>query len=191
MKVDQSCPTFSTPWTIYSPRNSLGQNTGMGSLSLLLGIFPTQGSNPGLLHCRRILYQLSHKGSPRILTGMGSLSLLQRIFPNQESNRGWDWGGGRPRRLTFFLLQTGGGWRRRGRVCPWKAGMMCSVTHQCCYEELSSSPDLILLKPCQIAMVWKESTQNCMPNLTGILRFPSILKNLKWTFYKMPQLNYL
>ena len=103
----------------------------------------------------------------------------------------WDWGGGRPRRLTFFLLQTGGGWRRRGRVCPWKAGMMCSVTHQCCYEELSSSPDLILLKPCQIAMVWKESTQNCMPNLTGILRFPSILKNLKWTFYKMPQLNYL
>ena len=31
------------------------------------GIFPTQGSNPGLPHCRRILYQLSHKGSPRIL----------------------------------------------------------------------------------------------------------------------------
>ena len=37
------------------------------SLSLLQGIFPTQGSNPGLLHCRRILYQLSHKGSSRIL----------------------------------------------------------------------------------------------------------------------------
>ena len=35
----------------------------MGSLSLLQGIFPTQGSNPGLLHCRQILYQLSHKGS--------------------------------------------------------------------------------------------------------------------------------
>ena len=38
----------------------------MGSLSLLWGIFPTQGLNPGLLHCRWILYQLSHKGSPRI-----------------------------------------------------------------------------------------------------------------------------
>jgi len=36
-------------------------------LSLLQGIFPTQGSNPGLPHCRQILYQLSHKGSPRIL----------------------------------------------------------------------------------------------------------------------------
>ena len=48
---------------LYSPWNSLGQNTGVDSLSLLQGIFPTQGSNSGLLHCRRILYQLSHKGS--------------------------------------------------------------------------------------------------------------------------------
>ena len=47
--------------------NSLGQNTGVGSLSLLQGIFPTQGLNPGLPHCRQVLYQLSHKGSPRIL----------------------------------------------------------------------------------------------------------------------------
>ena len=39
----------------------------MGSLSLLQGIFPTQGLNPDILHCRWILYQLSHKGSPRIL----------------------------------------------------------------------------------------------------------------------------
>ena len=51
----------------YSPWSSLGQNTGVGNLSLLQGIFPTQGSNPGLLHSRWILYQLSHKGSPRIL----------------------------------------------------------------------------------------------------------------------------
>ena len=53
------------PHGLYSPRNSPGQNTGVGSL--LQGIFPTQGSNPGLPHCRRILNQLSHKGSPRIL----------------------------------------------------------------------------------------------------------------------------
>ena len=52
---------------IYSPQNSPGQSTEVGSLSLHQGIFPTQGSNPGLQHCRRILYQLSHKGSPRIL----------------------------------------------------------------------------------------------------------------------------
>ena len=65
VKVAQSCPTLCDPvdCILYSPWNSPGQNTGVGSLSLLQGIFPTQGSNPGLLHCRRILYQLSHKGS--------------------------------------------------------------------------------------------------------------------------------
>ena len=55
------------PHELYSPWNSPGQNTGVGSLSLFQGIFPTQGSNPGLPHCRRILYQLSHKGSPYIV----------------------------------------------------------------------------------------------------------------------------
>ena len=48
----------------YSPWNSPGQNTGVGSLSLLQGMFPTQGLNPGLPHCRQILYQLSYQGSP-------------------------------------------------------------------------------------------------------------------------------
>ena len=47
------------PQGLYSPWNSLGQNTGVGSLSLLQGIFLTQESNRGLLHCTRILYQLS------------------------------------------------------------------------------------------------------------------------------------
>ena len=55
------------PHRLYSPWNSPGQNTGVGSLSLLQGIFLTQGSNTGLPHCRQIPYQLSHKGSPRIL----------------------------------------------------------------------------------------------------------------------------
>ena len=52
------------PHGLYSPWNSPGQNTRVGGLSLLQGIFPNQGWNPGLPHCRRILYQLSHKGSP-------------------------------------------------------------------------------------------------------------------------------
>ena len=52
---------FATQWT-YSSWNSTGQITGVGSLSLLQGIFPTQGSNPGIPHCWQILYQLSHKG---------------------------------------------------------------------------------------------------------------------------------
>ena len=62
----QSCPTLChtidcNPW------NSPGQNTGVVRLFLLRGIFPIQESNPGLLHFRQILYQLSHRWSPRIL----------------------------------------------------------------------------------------------------------------------------
>ena len=52
---------FAIPW------NSPGKNTGVGSHSLLQGIFPTQGLNSGVPHCRWILYPLSHQGSPRIL----------------------------------------------------------------------------------------------------------------------------
>ena len=70
MSECESCSVVSDslqPHGLYSWWNSPGQNTGVGSLPLLQGIFPTQGLNPGLPHCRRILYQLSHKGSPRML----------------------------------------------------------------------------------------------------------------------------
>ena len=55
------------PRGLYSPWNSPGQNTGVGSLSLLQEVFQTQGFNPGFPHCRQILYQLGHEGSPTIL----------------------------------------------------------------------------------------------------------------------------
>ena len=62
VKVTWSCPTLCNPMD-YSPWNSPGQNLGVGSCSLLQGIFLIQGLNPGLLHyCRRILYQLSYQG---------------------------------------------------------------------------------------------------------------------------------
>ena len=55
------------PHGLYSPWNSPGKSTVVGSLSILQRIFPNQGLNPGLPHCRQILYQLSPKESPRIL----------------------------------------------------------------------------------------------------------------------------
>ena len=69
-KWSQSCSVvFDSLWShgLYSPWSSLGQNTGVGSFSLLQVLFPNQGLNPGLPHCRWILYQLSHKGSPKII----------------------------------------------------------------------------------------------------------------------------
>ena len=76
-----NCVRFLRPHGLYSPWNSPGQNTGVGSLSLLQGIFPTLGSNPCLLHCRQILYQLSHKGSPRILEWVAYPSLADLSDP--------------------------------------------------------------------------------------------------------------
>ena len=74
------------PHGLYSPWNSPGQNTGVGSFSLLEGIVPTQGSNPGLLHYRWILYQLSHKRSPRIL------EWVAYPFSSRSSRpRNWTW----------------------------------------------------------------------------------------------------
>ena len=74
---------------LYSPWDSPGQNTGVGSLSLIQGIFPIQGLNPALLHFRIKAYSLpaEPQGKPNN-TGVGSLSLHQQIFPIQESNWG-------------------------------------------------------------------------------------------------------
>ena len=111
VKVTQSGWLFAIPW-LYSPWNSPGKNTGVGSLSLLQGIFPTQGLNPGLPHCRQILYQLSQKGSPRILEWVA--------YP---FSRGSSW----PRNQTGVSCIAGGfftNWAIRGaqmkRECKFK-----------------------------------------------------------------------
>ena len=70
--VTQLCPTFCDPMDCSLPGSSVlgdspGKNTGLGCHALLQGILLTQVSNPGLLHCRWILYRLSHQESPRIL----------------------------------------------------------------------------------------------------------------------------
>ena len=79
---------FETPWTIQSMEFSR-QNTEVGSHFLLQGIFPTQEWNPGLPYCRQILYQLSHKGIPRILEWVA--------YPFSS-------GSSQPRKLNWGLL---------------------------------------------------------------------------------------
>ena len=72
VKITQVCSTLCDFMDCSPPGTSVhgdspGKNTAVDCHFLLQGIFPTQGLNPGLLHCRRILYQMSHKESPRIL----------------------------------------------------------------------------------------------------------------------------
>ena len=66
MKSESSSVIFDSlpPHGLYSSWNSPGQNTGVGSLFLLQGIFSTQGLNQGLLHCGQILYQQGYQRNP-------------------------------------------------------------------------------------------------------------------------------
>ena len=99
---------FVTPWTIQwrilSPWDSPGQNTGVGSLSLLQGIFPTQGSTTRN-DCRiagRFFLPAEPQRKPKN-TGVGSLSLFQGIFLTQELN----WGLLHCRRILYQLSGQG------------------------------------------------------------------------------------
>ena len=92
--LDFSLLPLQPGYPLYSPWNSLGQNTGVGSLSLLQGIFPTQGSNSGLPHCRQILYQLSYqavKGAARNLANR--VSRIRHHFSHSWKNwlSNWNW----------------------------------------------------------------------------------------------------
>ena len=69
--VTQLRPTLCDP--MVRPWNSPGKNTGAGCHSLLQGIFPTQGLNLGLLHCKQILYHLSHQAESAQIQGMHKL----------------------------------------------------------------------------------------------------------------------
>ena len=93
------------PHGLYSLWNSTGQNTGVGSLSLLQGIFPTRGSNPCLPYCRQILYQLSHQSSPRIL------EWVAYPFPSGSS---------RPRNWTGISCQTEKATAPNSSTLAWK-----------------------------------------------------------------------
>ena len=93
VELDSLQPHGLQPTRLLCPWNSPGQNTGVGNLSLLQRIFPTQGSNLGLLHCRQIIYQLSHKGSPRILEWVA--------YPFSS-------GSSRPRNRTWVSCIAGG-----------------------------------------------------------------------------------
>ena len=99
---------------LYSPWNSPDQNTEVGSLSLLQRIFPTQGLNPGLLHCTWILYQLSHQGSPRILEWVA-------YHFSRESSRLRNWTGSPALQADFFT--------------SWATREALRRLHRWCYHE--------------------------------------------------------
>ena len=105
--VTQSCLTLCDPVDCNPPGFSVhgdspGKNTVVGCHILLQGILPTQGLNPGLPHCRQILYCLSHKGSPRIQEWV-AYPFSKVIFQTQELN----WGLLHCRQILYQLSYQG------------------------------------------------------------------------------------
>ena len=112
------------PARLLCPWDSPGKNTEVGSHFLLQGIFPTQRSNSGLMHCRQILYQLSHKGSPK------TLEWVAYPFSSESSpSRNWarvscivggffftNWTIGKPTFFFFFFILSSAYLLREGRA---------------------------------------------------------------------------
>ena len=91
--VAQLCPTLGGPMDCSLPGSSVhgdspGKNTGLDCHALLQGIFPTQGSNPGLPQCKWILHHLSYQGSPHIYTSIITLTLNGLNAPTKRL-AGW------------------------------------------------------------------------------------------------------
>ena len=143
------------PHGLYSPWNFLGQNTGVGSLSLLQGFFPTQGSNPDLPCCRWILYQLSHKGSPNPMRSPPNL------FPDAGQDLQWN---RREFTLNSLNLPHEIIWKtmwisiipRKGQWFPQKDRSWCWIR---LFPRLSwaLSQDLIVSLPCRNSDVNRQS----------------------------------
>ena len=118
----KSCSVVSDslqPHGLYSPWNSLGQNIGMGSLSLLQGIFPTQGSSPGLPHCRWILYHLSYQGYI-ILYGPVQNEIAGPLVQKLRISRCWEQNIRSHAELNLSICE----------VCPmWVWAVLFSLSH--------------------------------------------------------------
>ena len=108
---------LNSPPRLLCPWNFPCKNTGVGSHSFLQGIFPTQGSNPALLHCRQILYHQSHQGSPWILEWV-AYPFSRGIFLTKESN----WGLLHWRRILNQLSYQGS-----AKLINWVCMLSCSV----------------------------------------------------------------
>ena len=98
-----------TPWTVTPPGSSVhgdssGKNTGVGGHALLQGIFPTQGSNPDLPHCRQILYHLCHQGSPWILEWVACPFSRGSSRPKNQTGAACIAGGFFTRKVTLHLI---------------------------------------------------------------------------------------
>ena len=167
---------------LYSPRNSLG----VGSLSLLQGIFPTQELNPDLPHCRRIIYQLSHKGSPRILEWVAYPFFSRSFWPRKQTQGLLHY-----RQILYQLSYQGG--LLASYPCPSEGRQNENHNHRKLIKlmtwttALSNSMKLWAMphRATQDRQVTVESSEKMWPSEKGVASHVSILAlRTPWTVWK-------
>ena len=128
--------------------DSPGKKTGVGYHALLQGIFPTQGTNPGLQHCRQILYYLSHQGSPRLLEWVAyPFSKGSSHLRNQTRVSWW----------ILYQLSNHGSPYHQINVQFWKLNSWEYFPHtcQCCWKNLTCPPSCFLSLSSLVSSFWK------------------------------------
>ena len=105
VKVTQSCSTLCDPHGLYSPWDFPGQNTGVGSFFLLQGIFPTQGLNPGLLHCRQIVLPAEPQPLGILYESLIEFQDIMRITYNSKEKKSPPLKHRQPKENSFLRAQ--------------------------------------------------------------------------------------
>ena len=154
-----------TPWN--NPWNSPGLNTGVGSHSLLQGIFPTQGSNPGFPHCRQILYQLNHQGSPRILEWVAYPFSKESSQPRNQTGVSYIASGFLPAGPPGKL------WRYSGAVQSLRVTLDCL-----CLVVVLLAKVLFCFVSCFIRQLWSYPVLNLLLSMHSQVCFNSIFNYL-------------
>ena len=134
VKATQSCLILCNPMDYtYSPWKSPGQSTGVVAFPFSRGwIFPTQGSNPGLPQCRQIIYQLSNKGSPRILEGVAYPFSSRSSWPRNWTGVSFIAGDSLPAELP-------GEKKKKRQLKKIKSGWATSLEYALCWSKHHST----------------------------------------------------
>ena len=177
--------------------DSPGKNTEVGCHALLQGIFPTQGSNPGLPHCRWILYCLSHQGSPpgKLIPWPPSITHLPLALATAE-----DWscfcvylsppGPPRPHSLTHCRPGGSQWWQISCTFFTWSIHHTCAVSQKVNLIRRAVKKEVLRHQGCNLKLIFQSwvSDGQARRSRKSQLKYSQVIHGTKtWILSKVPK----